>query len=260
MLLLRSIEARSFIPLDGLGYARIRVVVAMSPKEIVPGSDASEFTSSLWVANHEIQLLDDTQWAIVDLEQGRRRAEYVAVEKAGCADKSLTTHASRFRSKQIQDEAVKSKYGHGRRDRVVAGNEADKYVSPLDSPKMQLRPGWRIADMFETFCTISVCDCCDGLFCCSMKPERPKCFDDKCYGRVRDAKAGCRCVSKVNWKIPYVDIWLGPSVRNSGLAGTRVGNCSAFNSKAPLASVPNPDKALKLGRPSSAYPGTPRND
>jgi hypothetical protein len=63
------------------------VVVAMSPKKIVLSSEESEFMSSVWVAKHEIQLLDDSQWAIVDLEQRRRRAEYVAAEKDGRTDK-----------------------------------------------------------------------------------------------------------------------------------------------------------------------------
>lgn len=63
------------------------VVVAMSPKKIVLSSEESELMSSVWVSKHEIQLLDDRQWAIVDLEQRRRRAENVAAEKAGCTHK-----------------------------------------------------------------------------------------------------------------------------------------------------------------------------
>ncbi len=59
------------------------VVVSMSPKKILLSNEESDYTSGVWVAKHELQILDERQWAVVEREQRRRRAEYEEAMKSG---------------------------------------------------------------------------------------------------------------------------------------------------------------------------------
>jgi len=64
------------------GHHSYGIVVSMSPKKVYLSSEEDEWGSKVWVAKHEIEILSDAQWAIVDRELRRRRVEYDAAEKA----------------------------------------------------------------------------------------------------------------------------------------------------------------------------------
>ncbi len=65
------------------GMHEYGVVIAMTPKTITLSNEESDWTSRIWPAKHEVEILDERQWAIVEREQKRRRAEYEAAEKSG---------------------------------------------------------------------------------------------------------------------------------------------------------------------------------
>ncbi len=83
------------------------VVVAMSPKKIVLSSEESEFMSNVWVAKHEIHSLTTpsgqlSSWSSVGGETNMSQSE-----RRDVRTNYLTTHASRFRSKRVQDQRVR---------------------------------------------------------------------------------------------------------------------------------------------------------
>ncbi len=55
----------------------------MTPKAFYLSSPESTWTHRIVTAKHEIGLLSDAEWQIVDAELRRRRAEYEVAEKAG---------------------------------------------------------------------------------------------------------------------------------------------------------------------------------
>jgi hypothetical protein len=59
------------------------VVVGMTPKSLDLSSPESSWTHRVVAAKHEIELLDQVQWQLVDAELRRRRKEYEAAEEAG---------------------------------------------------------------------------------------------------------------------------------------------------------------------------------
>jgi hypothetical protein len=65
------------------GHHEYGVVVSMSPKKIYLTNEENDFGSNVWVAKHEIEILSERQWEVVELEQRRRRAEFEAAKKAG---------------------------------------------------------------------------------------------------------------------------------------------------------------------------------
>jgi hypothetical protein len=59
------------------------VVVGMTPKALDLSSPESAWTHRIVAATHELNLLNEAEWQVVDAELRRRRAEYEAAEKAG---------------------------------------------------------------------------------------------------------------------------------------------------------------------------------
>lgn len=64
------------------GHHEYGVIVSMSPKKVYLTNEESDYGWNVWVSKHEIEVLDERQWAIVEREQRRRRAEYEAAKKA----------------------------------------------------------------------------------------------------------------------------------------------------------------------------------
>jgi hypothetical protein len=67
---------------DGHEYG---VVVGMTPKALDLSSPETSWTHRIVTAKHEIQLLNEAQWLVVDTEVRRRRREYKAADEAGKA-------------------------------------------------------------------------------------------------------------------------------------------------------------------------------
>jgi hypothetical protein len=59
------------------------VVVGMTPKALDLSSPETAWTHRIVAAKHEINLLNDVEWQVVDAELRRRRTEYEAAEETG---------------------------------------------------------------------------------------------------------------------------------------------------------------------------------
>ncbi|HVR46914.1 MAG TPA: hypothetical protein VMT95_09830 [Candidatus Binatia bacterium] len=59
------------------------VVVGVTPKALDLSSPETTWTRRIIAAKHEIELLDEVQWQLVDAELRRRREEYEAAEESG---------------------------------------------------------------------------------------------------------------------------------------------------------------------------------
>jgi hypothetical protein len=59
------------------------VVVGLTPKALDLSSPETAWTHRIVAAKHEVQILSETQWQLVDVELRRRRKEYEAAEAAG---------------------------------------------------------------------------------------------------------------------------------------------------------------------------------
>ena len=59
------------------------VVVGMTPKALELSSPESAWTHRIVAAKHEIHLLNEGEWHVVDVQLRRRRSEYEAAEKDG---------------------------------------------------------------------------------------------------------------------------------------------------------------------------------
>jgi hypothetical protein len=70
------------------GMHEYGVVIDMTPKKIVLSSpDSILGTERIAVSKHEITVLDDKQWQIVDAELRRRKEEWDKAEKNGTTGK-----------------------------------------------------------------------------------------------------------------------------------------------------------------------------